>query len=45
MRDIFVEGVGPATSLVIKLTAISLFMLITGLLVFRWLKPRFSDQL
>jgi ABC-type polysaccharide/polyol phosphate export permease len=45
MRDILVDGVGPAASLVMKLTGISFFMLASGLVVFRLLKARFSDQL
>jgi lipopolysaccharide transport system permease protein len=45
MRDILIDGVGPAASLVVKLTGISVFMLAAGLMVFRWLEPRFSDHL
>jgi len=45
MRDIMMEGRPPATTLLIKLTCVSLFMLGFGLLVFRNLKPRFTDHL
>jgi len=45
MRDILIAGVRPGSTLMIKLTGISVFMLVSGLLVFRSLKPRFSDHL
>lgn len=45
MRDIMITGVRPAETLLIKLTGIAFFMLLSGLLVFRTLKPRFSDHL
>jgi len=45
MRDIMIDGRRPATTLLIKLTGVSLFMLASGLLVFRNLKPRFTDHL
>ena len=45
MRDILMEGTRPGTALMLKLTAISIFMLALGLVVFRSLKPRFSDHL
>jgi len=45
MRDIMITGVRPAETLLIKLTGISIVMLLSGLLVFRTLKPRFSDHL
>lgn len=45
MRDILIDGVSPATTLMVKLTGISMFMLISGLVTFRLLKPRFSDHL
>ena len=45
MRDIPMEGTRPGGVLLLKLTAISMFMLATGLVVFRSLKPRFSDRL
>jgi len=43
LRNILLEGVPPAPSLLIKLTASSLAMLVIGLLVFRRLKPAFYD--
>jgi len=45
MRDILIEGVHPGTALLVKLTAVSLFMLAAGLTVFRGLQQRFSDHL
>jgi len=45
MRDILITGIPPATTLMIKLTAISVVMLLSGLLIFRRLKPRFYDHL
>lgn len=45
MRDIMIEGVRPRTTLLVKLTAISILMLASGLAVFRGLKPRFTDHL
>lgn len=45
MRDILMDGIRPASTLLVKLTAISFVMLAVGLLVFRSLKPRFSDHL
>src|SRR5579862_2191338 len=45
MRDILIDGTRPASTLLIKLSGISLVMLAAGLLVFRNLKPRFSDHL
>jgi ABC-type polysaccharide/polyol phosphate export permease len=45
MRDILLDGIAPATTLIVKLTGISLVMLVTGMLVFRRLKPRFYDHL
>jgi lipopolysaccharide transport system permease protein len=45
MRNILLDGVAPATSLLLKLTAVSIFMLGIGLMVFRNLKPRFYDHL
>lgn len=45
MRDIMITGVRPAETLLIKLTGVSILMLLSGLLVFRTLKPRFSDHL
>jgi ABC-type polysaccharide/polyol phosphate export permease len=45
MRDILMEGTRPGGALLLKLTGISIFMLTLGLLVFRRLKPRFSDHL
>jgi len=45
MRDILIDGTRPGTALLCKLAGISLFMLLSGLLVFRSLKPRFSDHL
>src|SRR5580700_8089922 len=44
-RDILMEGTSPGTALLLKLTGISIFMLAAGLVVFRMLKPRFSDHL
>jgi len=45
MRDILLDGVRPATTLLVKLTGVSFVMLAAGLLVFGRLKPRFSDHL
>jgi ABC-type polysaccharide/polyol phosphate export permease len=45
MRDILIAGVRPGTLLLLKLTGISFCMLAVGLVVFRSLKPRFSDHL
>jgi len=45
MRDILLDGVRPATTLLVKLTGISVVMLTGGLLVFRSLQARFSDHL
>lgn len=45
MRDILIDGVGPGTALLVKLTCISVFMLVAGLVLFRRLKPQFSDHL
>jgi ABC-type polysaccharide/polyol phosphate export permease len=45
MRDILIEGARPGGALLFKLTGISIFMLAAGLVVFRILKPRFSDHL
>ena len=45
MRDILMDGVRPATTLLVKLTGISIFMLALGFAVFRMLKPRFTDHL
>ncbi|MGD0359264.1 MAG: ABC transporter permease [Bryobacteraceae bacterium] len=45
MRDILIDGTRPGGVLMLKLTGISLFMLASGLVVFRSLKPRFSDHL
>lgn len=45
MRDILIDGVSPRSALLLKLTCISFFMLALGLVVFRTLKPRFSDHL
>lgn len=45
MRDILMEGTRPGNALMLKLTVISVLMLASGLLVFRSLKPRFSDHL
>jgi lipopolysaccharide transport system permease protein len=45
MRDILIDGARPGGVLLLKLTGISIFMLALGLVVFRSLKPRFSDHL
>ena len=45
MRDILLEGIPPATTLMVKLAGISLVMLVSGIFVFRRLKPRFYDHL
>jgi len=45
MRDILLDGVPPATTLMVKLAGISVVMLGTGILVFRRLTPRFYDHL
>jgi len=45
MRDILIEGARPGAALMFKLTGISIFMLASGLAVFRRLQPRFSDHL
>jgi len=45
MRDILLDGVAPAASLLWKLAAVSVAMMGVGLTVFRALKPRFYDHL
>jgi len=45
MRSIMIDGKPPSGTLVVKLTASSLIMLASGLVVFRRLKPRFTDHL
>ncbi|HUE00990.1 MAG TPA: ABC transporter permease [Bryobacteraceae bacterium] len=45
MRDILMDGARPGAALILKLTGVSLFMLLSGLGMFRILKPRFSDHL
>jgi len=45
MRNILLEGVAPAQSLLVKLTLVSIGMLAAGWLVFRRLKHRFYDYL
>jgi ABC-type polysaccharide/polyol phosphate export permease len=45
MRDILLTGVPPATTLLVKLTGISVVVLVSGILVFRRLTPRFYDHL
>jgi ABC-type polysaccharide/polyol phosphate export permease len=42
-RDVFLDGKAPATSLLVKLFAVSFFMLGVGLLVFGKMKRRFAD--
>ena len=45
MRNIFLEGVAPANSLLLKLALASVLMLVTGFTVFRRLKRDFYDYL
>jgi lipopolysaccharide transport system permease protein len=45
MRDILLAGTPPATTLLVKLAAVSLFMFAAGLTVFKRLKLRFYDHL
>jgi len=45
MRDILIDGKPPATTLLVKLTAISFVMLAAGFMFFRRMKPRFTDYL
>jgi ABC-type polysaccharide/polyol phosphate export permease len=45
LRNILLDGQPPRLELIIKLTSVSLIMFVTGLLVFRKLKPRFYDYL
>jgi ABC-type polysaccharide/polyol phosphate export permease len=45
MRDILLDGVAPRNVLLLKLAGSSMFMLFTGLVVFRNLKQRFYDYL
>ena len=45
MRDILISETRPGGALLLKLSGISLFMLVAGLIVFRTLKPRFADHL
>jgi ABC-type polysaccharide/polyol phosphate export permease len=45
MRNILLDGVPPATTLLVKLTAVSLVMLAVGWTVFHSLKSRFYDHL
>jgi lipopolysaccharide transport system permease protein len=45
MRNIMIDARTPPSSLLLKLTAISIFILALGIIVFRNLKPRFYDHL
>jgi ABC-type polysaccharide/polyol phosphate export permease len=45
MRDILIDGRPPAPTILIKLPAVSFFVLGVGLVVFRTLKPKFYDHL
>lgn len=45
MRNILIDTAPPPTSLLLKLSAISIFMLVSGVMVFRGLKQRFYDHL
>jgi ABC-type polysaccharide/polyol phosphate export permease len=45
LRNVLMDGISPATSLLVKLTVSSFFLLGLGLLVFRALKQRFYDYL
>lgn len=45
MRDILIDGRPPAPTILIKLPAVSFFVLGVGLVVFRMLKPKFYDHL
>ena len=45
MRNILIDAVPPPATLLIKLTGISVFMLASGIIVFRRLKQRFYDHL
>ena len=45
MRDILYKGAEPGTTLLVKLTLVSMFMLFLGLVVFRNMKQRFYDYL
>jgi ABC-type polysaccharide/polyol phosphate export permease len=45
LRNVLLDGVPPPTSLLLKLTLSSFFMLFVGLAVFRRLKRRFYDYL
>jgi len=45
MRDILIDGTRPGNPLIFKLAGISIFMLGSGLVVFRSLEARFSDHL
>jgi ABC-type polysaccharide/polyol phosphate export permease len=45
LRNIFIDGTSPATSLLLRLVGSSALMLVLGFLVFRRLKPRFYNYL
>jgi ABC-type polysaccharide/polyol phosphate export permease len=45
LRNILLEAVPPPTTLIVKLTVMSLGMFVLGLVVFRRLKPAFYDHL
>ena len=45
MRDIIIDGTRPGSTLMVKLSGISIFMLASGWVVFRSLKARFTDHL
>lgn len=45
LRNILLEAVPPPTTLIVKLTVMSLGMFLVGMLVFRRLKPAFYDHL
>ena len=45
LRNILLEAVAPPSSLLWKLSAVSVFTLAAGVLIFRRLKERFYDYL
>lgn len=45
LRNVFIDGVSPSNSLLIRLASSSLLMLVVGFWLFRRLKPRFYNYL
>ena len=45
LRKILLNGEAPAAATLLKLTAVSLTFFVTGLIVFRRMKPRFYEHI